>query len=61
MDQSEIETEPSKQIPTLVWMVLGALVVGAFAAAVIILRGPPTVVGPAPAPIVAAQPPTTGP
>jgi hypothetical protein len=40
MDQSEVETNPARKIPTLVWLVLAAVIVVIFAVGVMLLGRP---------------------
>lgn len=40
MDQSEVETEPRKKVQTLVWLILAALLVAAFASVVALMWRP---------------------
>lgn len=49
MDQSEIEPNPRKQIPTLAWIFLGAVILAVFAALVLLVGRPSSIMAPAPA------------
>jgi flagellar basal body-associated protein FliL len=48
MDDSDLEPDPKHRVPTILWLMLGLLLVVLFAAAVIILGGhfPARAVGP---------------
>jgi hypothetical protein len=50
MDDSDLEPDPRHRVPTLLWLMLGLVLVVAFAAAVVLLSGhaPPRVIGPPP-------------
>ncbi len=48
MDKADLEPDPKHRVPTILWLMLGVLLVVLFAAAVIILGGhfAPHAVGP---------------
>ena len=54
MDQSETEPETRRQIPTLAWLFLGAVILAVFAVLVMLVGRPSPVTGPAPGPAAAA-------
>ena len=48
MGESDPETDPRRRIPTVLWLILGLILVAVFAAVVFLLfgHGPPHAVGP---------------
>jgi hypothetical protein len=51
MNESDLEPDPKRRVPTLLWLMLGLVIVVAFAAAVVLLGGhvsPPRAIGPPP-------------
>lgn len=57
MDDSDLETDPRRRKPTVLWLLLGIGVVVVFAAVVFLMfdRGPPRAVGPPPGAPAAAD------
>jgi hypothetical protein len=50
MDESDLEPDPNRQMPTVLWLILGLTLMAAFAALVFLLfdHGPPHAIGPPP-------------
>jgi hypothetical protein len=50
MNQSDLEPDPKRRVPTLLWLMLGVVLIVLFACAVVILGGhvAPRAVGPPP-------------
>jgi hypothetical protein len=51
MDESDLEPDPKHRVPTILWLMLGLVIVVLFAAVVVMLGGhllSPRVIGPPP-------------